>query len=48
MGNLVENVHLKDRDGDGRIALRWNLGKLVLRTEGGLSQQIAETSGSAI
>jgi hypothetical protein len=33
LGNPLDNVHLKDRDGDGRTALRWNLRKLFLRTK---------------
>jgi hypothetical protein len=27
-GNLLENDHLEDQKGDGRIKLRWNLGKI--------------------
>jgi hypothetical protein len=26
-GKLLENVHLKNRDEDGRITLRWIVGK---------------------
>jgi hypothetical protein len=35
--NLLENVNFEDREGDGRIALKWLLGRWVVRIGDGLN-----------
>jgi hypothetical protein len=34
-GNLLERGHLKGKEEDGRITLRWGLGKYVVETGNG-------------